>query len=182
MNIVIPMAGKSSRFFEAGFTVPKFLLPLSPSEGSKTMIEGAVDSLQMVGNLIFIVQRDHCMFNIDTFLKEKYPSAEAVEWKDKLGYFKASFELDHARLAAQFSAKGEWLQTECVIDEGDLPEAVLDGWQKSRYAHRVLVEAAKILLPEGGVQYRLLVKKNDFEKKLLFFDSSERLQKEQPSL
>jgi hypothetical protein len=59
---------------------------------------------------------------------------------------------------------------------------VLDGWQKSRYAHRVLVEAAKILLPEGGVQYRLLVKKNDFEKKLLFFDSSERLQKEQPSL
>jgi hypothetical protein len=115
-------------------------------------------------------------------LKEKYPSAEAVEWKDKLGYFKASFELDHARLAAQFSAKGEWLQTECVIDEGDLPEAVLDGWQKSRYAHRVLVEAAKILLPEGGVQYRLLVKKNDFEKKLLFFDSSERLQKEQPSL
>ena len=78
MNIVIPMAGKSSRFFEAGFTVPKFLLPLSPSEGSKTMIEGAVDSLQMVGNLIFIVQRDHCMFNIDTFLKEKYPSCTVL--------------------------------------------------------------------------------------------------------
>jgi len=78
MNIVIPMAGKSSRFFDAGFTVPKFLLPLSPAEGSKTMIEGAVDSLHMEGNLIFIVQRDHCKYNIDTFLKEKYPACKVL--------------------------------------------------------------------------------------------------------
>jgi len=78
MNIVIPMAGKSSRFFDVGFTVPKFLLPLSPLEGSKTMIEGAVDSLHMEGNLIFIVQRDHCKYNIDTFLKEKYPTSTVL--------------------------------------------------------------------------------------------------------
>lgn len=73
MNIVIPMAGKSSRFFDAGFTMPKYLLPLSPKEDSKTMIEGAVDSLKMKGQLFFIVQRDHCMFGIDTFLQTKYP-------------------------------------------------------------------------------------------------------------
>lgn len=78
VNIVIPMAGKSSRFFDAGFTVPKFLLPLSPAEGSKTMIEGAVDSLHMEGNLIFIIQRDHCKYNIDSFLKEKYPACNIL--------------------------------------------------------------------------------------------------------
>lgn len=73
MNIVIPMAGKSSRFFDAGFTVPKFLLPLSTKQNGISMIQGAVDSLHMEGQLIFIVQRDHCMFGIDSFLKEKYP-------------------------------------------------------------------------------------------------------------
>jgi len=75
MNVVIPMAGKSARFFDAGFTVPKYLLPLSPKEGSLTMIEGAVNSLHIPGQLIFILQREHCMFGIDTFLKEKYPEA-----------------------------------------------------------------------------------------------------------
>jgi dTDP-glucose pyrophosphorylase len=75
MNIVIPMAGKSSRFFEAGFTVPKYLLPLSKKQTGITMIEGAVDSLHMKGQLIFIVQREHTMFRIDTFLKEKYPDS-----------------------------------------------------------------------------------------------------------
>jgi mannose-6-phosphate isomerase-like protein (cupin superfamily)/CTP:phosphocholine cytidylyltransferase-like protein len=73
MNIVIPMAGKSSRFFDAGFTVPKYMLPLSKQQNGIAMIQGAVDSLHMEGQLIFIVQRDHSMFGIDTFLKEKYP-------------------------------------------------------------------------------------------------------------
>jgi dTDP-glucose pyrophosphorylase len=73
MNIVIPMAGKSSRFFENGFTVPKFLLPLSSKEEGISMIEGAVNSLHMTGQFIFILQRDHTKFGIDTFLKTKYP-------------------------------------------------------------------------------------------------------------
>jgi mannose-6-phosphate isomerase-like protein (cupin superfamily) len=75
MNIVIPMAGKSSRFFDAGFTVPKFMLPLSSKQNGCTMIQGAVDSLHLQGQLIFIVQRDHCKYGIDTFLKETYPAS-----------------------------------------------------------------------------------------------------------
>ena len=78
MNIVIPMAGKSSRFFEAGFTMPKYLLPLSPKEDGISMIEGAVNSLHLYGNLYFIVQREHCMFGIDSFLKSKYPGCTVL--------------------------------------------------------------------------------------------------------
>lgn len=75
MNIVIPMAGKSARFFEAGFRMPKYLLPLTPKEGNITMIEGAVNTLHMEGQLIFIIQRDHTIYGIDTFLREKYPTS-----------------------------------------------------------------------------------------------------------
>jgi UTP-glucose-1-phosphate uridylyltransferase len=75
MNIVIPMAGQSSRFFKDGFTIPKYLLPISQTEPYTTMIEGAADSLHLTGRLIFIIQREHTMYGIDTFLRNKYPES-----------------------------------------------------------------------------------------------------------
>jgi dTDP-glucose pyrophosphorylase len=73
MNIVIPLSGRSSRFLNYGFKVPKFLLPL---HDKRTMIEGAVDSLKLKGQLIFVVQTEHCdKYNIDVFLKDKYPNS-----------------------------------------------------------------------------------------------------------
>lgn len=72
-NIVISLAGKSQRFFDEGFTQPKYYLPMADN---KTMIEHAIDSLQIEGQLILIVQKEHCdKYKIDLFLKEKYPSA-----------------------------------------------------------------------------------------------------------
>ena len=72
-NIVISLAGKSQRFFDEGFTQPKYYLPMADG---KTMIEHSIDSLDICGNLILIVQKEHCeKYNIDTFLKEKYPTA-----------------------------------------------------------------------------------------------------------
>jgi len=75
MNIVIPMAGQSSRFFKDGFTVPKYLLPISQKDPYITMIEGAADSLHMNGRLIFIIQREHTMYGTDTFLRKAYPES-----------------------------------------------------------------------------------------------------------
>jgi NDP-sugar pyrophosphorylase family protein len=63
LNILIPMAGKGSRFENSGYTLPK---PLIPIEG-KTMIENAVDSLGIQGNFIFVTQKSHA-------LKEKLES------------------------------------------------------------------------------------------------------------
>jgi len=72
-NIVISIAGKSERFFNNGFTKPKYFLPM---KNGKTMIENAINSLNISGSLFLIVQQDHCCdFSTDTFLKEKYPGA-----------------------------------------------------------------------------------------------------------
>ena len=56
-NIVISLAGKSQRFFDVGFTKPKYYLPMADG---KTMIEHSIDSLDISGNLILILQREHC--------------------------------------------------------------------------------------------------------------------------
>ena len=72
-NLVVSLAGKSERFFKNGFTKPKYILPV---KDGKTMIELAIDTLNIPGKLFLIVQREHCReFAIDTFLKQKYPLA-----------------------------------------------------------------------------------------------------------
>lgn len=57
INIVIPMAGRGSRFQEAGYAFPKPLIDIH----GKTMIEVVVDNLRptVPHKFIFICQREH---------------------------------------------------------------------------------------------------------------------------
>lgn len=53
MNIVIPMAGEGRRFSEKGFNLPK---PLIVIKNNKTIVEYALESLNIQGEYIFIVK------------------------------------------------------------------------------------------------------------------------------
>ncbi|MCM1513157.1 MAG: glycosyltransferase family 2 protein [Oxalobacter formigenes] len=57
LNIVIPMAGRGSRFSQAGYTLPKPLIPIH----GVPMIELVIDNLRpsLKHRFIFICQRDH---------------------------------------------------------------------------------------------------------------------------
>lgn len=57
MYIIIPMAGESSRFFNAGYTVPKYMLPL----GNETVFDKSVKTFQKYFDnafFIFVVRND----------------------------------------------------------------------------------------------------------------------------
>src|SRR4030067_1716066 len=54
LNIVIPMAGRGSRFEKAGFTFPKPLIEVH----NKPMIEVVVDNINISGRYIFIVLKE----------------------------------------------------------------------------------------------------------------------------
>lgn len=110
--------------------------------------------------------------------KQKYPNASGVEWKDKLTGFRAEFKMNGESYDAKFSNKGEWQQTEKAISEGDLPAAVNDGLDKSKYSEWEVVSVAHIEYKDGHIEYRILVKKNDIEKKYLFFSDKGKLLKD----
>jgi len=55
VNIVIPMAGLGSRFKDAGYTFPKPLIDVN----GKPMIQVVVENINIEGNYIFIVQKEH---------------------------------------------------------------------------------------------------------------------------
>jgi hypothetical protein len=115
--------------------------------------------------------------------REKYPGATQVEWKDKLTNFVAVFKVDGTQYEARFNKKGEWKDTESAIDTDELPEEVNEGYNKSKYADEWKIEAAyKIVLPNEKVNYRVLARKSDLQKKNILFNSEGRLLKDNMTL
>jgi dTDP-glucose pyrophosphorylase len=76
MNILIPMAGLGSRFADKGYALPKPLIKFL----SKPMIQHVVESLNIEGHYIFLVQKDHRVkYHLDDVLDEIAPGCSIVE-------------------------------------------------------------------------------------------------------
>ena len=108
----------------------------------------------------------------------RYPHATRVEWKDKLHYFEATFELNGSIIAADFSSKGEWQSSERKLNFDDLPDEVKDGFQKSKYADRQRNAVYELQELGQPLQYRINVQKSGLQKKNLYFDTNGKLLKE----
>ncbi|NJK34468.1 MAG: NTP transferase domain-containing protein [Oscillatoriales cyanobacterium SM2_2_1] len=77
LNIVIPMAGRGSRFQKAGYTLPKPLIPVL----GKPMISLVIGNLRprVPHRFIFIVLADHIeQYQIDQQLRQWVPNCEVV--------------------------------------------------------------------------------------------------------
>ena len=113
----------------------------------------------------------------------KYPEAKDVEWKDNMSNFSARFmSANSTKCEASFNGKGKWQSTEEILQETALPAEVKDGFSKSKYSDREVTEVVKIQKNEGETRYRLLVKKNNVEKKYLYFNEGGKLVKESVTL
>lgn len=103
-------------------------------------------------------------------MKAKFPDAQNVSWSDNISNFEARFDLDNHEQAATFSKKGTWKRTEKSLHEEELPAAVKEGLTKSKYTDWEVLSYKEIWENSGKHQFRLLVKKNDLQKKYLFFN------------
>src|SRR5919112_1449170 len=111
--------------------------------------------------------------------KAKFPKAEKVEWKDKLTNFEAQFNLDDNEYAADFNSNGEWLETDKKISFEALPEAVKDGFKKSKYADWTPGSVTLIEKKDKTTQYKVYVEKSSLvQKKFLYFNTEGKLDKD----
>ncbi|HYJ64812.1 MAG TPA: PepSY-like domain-containing protein [Parafilimonas sp.] len=113
---------------------------------------------------------------------QRYPHATKVEWKDKLQYFEASFELNGSEISADFSSKGEWQGSERDMNFDDLPTEVKDGFAKSKYSDWDKKSVSEIQELGKPLQYKINVGKSDVQKKNLFFDANGKLLKDNITL
>lgn len=110
--------------------------------------------------------------------KSKYASATNVEWKDRLTSYVATFEADGKKHEAYFDDDGSWKQTETEIEETELPAAVKDGFDKSKYTEWSIERVERIDKNDNVTEYRIQIKKGDVRKKNLLFTSDGRLKKD----
>lgn len=113
---------------------------------------------------------------------EKYNDAKNVEWKDKLSGFAANFEVNGEKFEARFSKKGAWQSTEKELSVNDLTDAVKDGLAKSKYADWEIKSLHHIELPDDKIQYRIHVVKTTVQQKMLLFNDSGKLLKDNLTL
>ncbi len=79
LNILIPMAGAGSRFEQAGYTFPK---PLIEVDG-KPMIQLVVENLNLEGNYIYVVRKNHReKYNLDSLLNLITPGCKIIETEE----------------------------------------------------------------------------------------------------
>ncbi len=76
LNILIPMAGAGKRFADAGYIFPKPLIEID----NKPMIQWVLDSLNLKGRYIFLIQSEHQKkYNIKSVLKILQPDCDIIE-------------------------------------------------------------------------------------------------------
>lgn len=76
INIVIPMAGLGSRFASAGYEKPKPLIDVN----GKTMIQTVVNNIGILGQYIFIVQKEHYKtYHLDILLPAIVPDCKIIQ-------------------------------------------------------------------------------------------------------
>lgn len=105
----------------------------------------------------------------------QYQGASNIEFRDQLVRVDVHFDLEGEKMIASYSNKGVWKETQKAWEFEKLPEEVKVGFEKSKFADREVTETVVIYLPGGSEQYRVLARKNDVEKKYLFFNPKGRL-------
>jgi hypothetical protein len=113
--------------------------------------------------------------------KAKYEDASGVSWKDKLSAFQADFKLGNKEMKAVFSSKGEWLKTETKYDYNSVPADVKDGFKKSKYADLNVLNVTRVEETDK-TEYKIIVKKNEYNKKSLVFNRNGQLLSDNGSL
>lgn len=90
--------------------------------------------------------------------QQKFPNVKDLDWgKEKNGDWEAEFEQSEVDMSANFSAAGQWLETETEIKVAELPAPV-----QTALKGKKVKEAAKILRADGSTVYEAEVKHEDF--------------------
>ena len=108
----------------------------------------------------------------------RYPHAIRVEWRDKLQYFEATFQLNGSTISADFSGKGDWEGSERILIFDELPDGVKDGFEKSKYTEWKKKSACEIQELGKPLMYRINIQKSGIQKKNLYFDINGKFLKE----
>jgi len=93
-----------------------------------------------------------------TFSK-KFPEATDIKYEMEKKDYEVSFKENGVVMSANFNSSGEWLETETIIIESDLPKKVLTSAAKN-FSGFMITEVSKVESPDKVVYYEMYLKTN----------------------
>ena len=135
--------------------------------------------LMITGFILFsitsIAQDDKVPGQVKETFTNQYPNAQDVVYKDNLVNVMVNFTLNGDKMIANYTKKGVWKYSEKDWAFDQLPDNVKDGFHKSKFSDWDVEETRIVYRPGGMERYRVKVKKNDVQKKYLFFNKDGQL-------
>jgi len=111
-----------------------------------------------------------------------FPRAKNMEWEDKLSNFQVFFSMDNLKCEAKFGEDGKWISTEKQIMTDSLPAAVKNELQSGKYSDWTILSAFRLDVSGQGTVFRVDVTKGELPKRILSFNASGQLIKDNLSL
>jgi hypothetical protein len=111
-----------------------------------------------------------------------FPEAKNIEWRDKLTNFQVFFLAGQAKCEAKFNSDGTWISTEKQMNKDSIPEKIKGSLHLSKYADWNIKSAYILHFSDQPVQYHIVVTKDNSPNKILFFDETGQMLKDNPSL
>ena len=94
---------------------------------------------------------------ISSEFKKRFPAAMALQWAQvNTGMWQAQFRLNGVQTSANYSSKGEWLETESVIHRADLPAPV-----SAALKGKKIKGVSQVLLADGSTVYEAMMKRKE---------------------
>ena len=91
---------------------------------------------------------------------KKFPAATDVKYQMEKKDYEVSFKDNGVGMSANFNSKGEWLETETVMIESDLPKEVLTS-VATNFVGYMISAIVKIDGPDKVVNYEMNLKKGN---------------------
>jgi len=107
---------------------------------------------------------------------KKFPSATAVNYQMERNDYEVAFKHNGVGMSANFNSKGEWLETETVMIESDLPKEVQTS-AATNFVGYVMTEITKVEGPNDVLNYEMNLKKNKESFEVKFSPKGEILKK-----
>ena len=105
----------------------------------------------------------------------KFPNAKDVKWgKENVHEYEAEFTEGNVKASANFNDKGEWLETEMVIDGSSIPANVAEVFHKS-YPGVIIKAADKIKKANGKIYYEIEYKSGTKTHEVIFDEDGKKV-------
>jgi len=111
----------------------------------------------------------------ESFAK-KFPAATSVVYNMEKTDYEVTFKDKEVGMSANFNSKGEWLETETIMIESDLPKEVLTS-VATNFVGFVITDITKIDGPDNVLNYEMHLKKGTEAYKVKFSPKGDILKK-----